>query len=45
MVQRDIKQYRVTRGYAKDSGISATYEYTSGNKTSKNNGLKARRFK
>lgn len=43
MTQRDIKQFKVTRGNARDSGISATYEYTTGNKTSKNNRLKARR--
>ncbi|MCT8138119.1 hypothetical protein H1D32_10340 [Anaerobacillus sp. CMMVII] len=40
MTQQDMKQYKVTRGNAKDSGISATYEYTSGNITSKSNGKK-----
>lgn len=37
LVQRDIQQYKVTKGTIKDSGISATYEYTTGNKTSKRN--------
>lgn len=45
MAKEDMKQYKVTRGNAKDSGISATYEFTTGNKTSKTNGLKARRSK
>ncbi|MFN7249764.1 MAG: hypothetical protein ACK4M9_03145 [Anaerobacillus sp.] len=41
MAKQDMKQYKVTRGKASDSGISATYEYTSGNKTG--NKIKARR--
>lgn len=45
MAKEDMKQYKVTRGNAKTRGISATYEFTSGNKTSKTNDLKARRNK
>ncbi len=45
MKHRDLKEYKVTRGIAKNSGIEATYEYTSGNKTSKRNAIKARRSK
>lgn len=33
MPYRSKKQYKVTRGNAKDSNIKANYEYTSGNKT------------
>lgn len=43
MTYRDFKQYKVTRGNARESGLSATYEYTSGNKTSKSNGIIAKR--
>lgn len=43
MTYRDLKQYRVYSGNAKTSGISATYEYTSGNKVNNLNGIKARR--
>lgn len=43
MTYKDFKQYKVIRGNARESGISATYEYTSGNKTSKTNGITARR--
>ena len=37
MPYRDMSQYKVTRGPARTSGIKATYEYTSGNKVSKEN--------
>lgn len=43
MADRDMKVYKVTRGNARDSGISATYEFTSGNKTSKSNQISGRR--
>ncbi|MDQ0255791.1 hypothetical protein J2S74_003173 [Evansella vedderi] len=33
MPYRSMKQYKVTRGKAKDSNIKANYEYTSGNET------------
>lgn len=45
MTQRDINQYKVTKGRIKDSGIEATYEYTSGNETSKRKIEKAKRSK
>ncbi|MDG5788080.1 hypothetical protein QA612_11340 [Evansella sp. AB-P1] len=32
MPYRDKKQYQVTSGSLKDSGVEATYSYTTGNK-------------
>ncbi|MBU9714836.1 hypothetical protein [Evansella tamaricis] len=35
MPYRDKRQYQVTSGALKNSGVEATYDYTSGNSTSK----------
>jgi hypothetical protein len=37
MAQRNLDQYKVVKGpKAKESGLEASYEYTTGNKTSGN---------
>ncbi|WP_268876148.1 MULTISPECIES: hypothetical protein [Bacillaceae] len=37
MPYRDKKQYKVTSGSVKNSGVKATYEYTTGNEINRKN--------